>query len=241
MRKLRQTLGILLSAGAAILCIGARPAAASIYNVTFNDGNEGNWQTLYAQGFNTQLGASPTPGASVGDTVDLTSFSFFKSGTADSASNIQVAIFNTMYPNTVGLTTSSSSFVGLSTTTLASTASIATDAPEAFNFNNLPLVYGNDYMAMFCNVDGSGNITPVLVSAMAVNYSNTSPYLPASGYGTQTQYNYVTSNYISGGYFSAFSYAGDAAFSASLSTVPEPASLSMLGIAALAVLKRRPR
>jgi hypothetical protein len=143
----------------------------------------------------------------------------------------------------MGLTTASSSFVGLSTTILPTTAGIATDAAETFNFNNLQLTYGTDYMAMFCNVDGSGNITPVLVSAMAVNYAlqGDGNYHPVSNYGTETQYQYVTSNYINGGYFQAFSYAGDAAFSAALSTVPEPASLGMLGLGALAFLKRRSR
>jgi hypothetical protein len=220
-------------------------ASAASYSVAYTDG--GNWNTVYAQGFNTSLideGTAPS-GLNNGDAVSLNQFQFYMSGTVDSASNIQLAIFNTMYPNTVGLTTSSSSFVGLSTNTIASTASLSVGAPIAFSFNNLPLVYGNDYSAVYVNVGGDGSLTPVLVSSLTANYAlqSDSNYHPATNYGTETQYNYTTSNFISGGYFQAFGYAGDANFTASLSytAVPEPCSLALAmgGIGLLTLCFRR--
>src|ERR1700733_13590711 len=110
----------------AILPAGAQ----SPYTVSYPAG--GSWNAVYAQGFSTSLGATPVPGAANGDTVNLTQFQFFKSGTADSAANIQLAIFNTLYPNTTGLTTASPNFIGLSANTIASTASITLGAPITF-------------------------------------------------------------------------------------------------------------
>ena len=97
----------------------------------------------------------PNPGLANGTPVYLSQFQFFKSGNADTASNIQLAILNNIFPSnpTVNnLTTSSAPVVGLSNNTIASTAPIATGSPITFTFNNLPLVYGNDYAAMFVNV-----------------------------------------------------------------------------------------
>ena len=246
MSKLRRSSGIAAAMLAAFIVVGARPAMAQVpYSVTFNDGNEGSWNTVYAQGFNTAMGANPVPPANPGDTVNLSQFQFFKSGTADSATNIQLAILNNFFTNMTGLTESSPNFVGLSTNTLANTTSLTTGQAETFTFNNLPLTYGNDYGAVFVNVGAGGSLTPVLVSALTANYALQSDnnYHPVSNYGTETQYQYATSNSISSGYFSDFSYSGDAAFSASLSTlpVPEPASLGICGLAALGLLRRRAR
>ena len=69
--------------------------------------------------------------------VHLDRFQFFKSGTADTASNIQLAIVNNFFLNLQTFTTSSPELVGLSTNTIASTASIATGDPITFNFNHL--------------------------------------------------------------------------------------------------------
>jgi hypothetical protein len=227
-------------AGAILLAGSGTLASASSYTVAYTDG--GSWNTVYAQGFNTSLGAAPDPGANAGDPVTLSQFQFYKSGTADSASNIQLAIFNTMYPNTAAMSTDpSTGFVGLSTNTIASTASLNTGDPIAFTFNNLPLTYGTDYSAIFVNNSG-GTLTPVLVSALTANYvlESDNNYHPQTNYGTETQYQYTTSDYINGGYFSAFSYAGDADFSASLATVPEPASLGMIaGVGCLLARRRR--
>jgi len=227
----------------AALAMSALPAKAQTpYTVSYTDG--GTWNTVYAQGFSTSLGATPVPGANNGDTVDLTQFQFYKSGNSDSAADIQLAIFNTLYPNLTGLTTSSPNFVGLSANTIATTASLNSGDPITFTFNNLPLTYGNDYSAYFVNVSGS-SLTPVLVSALTANYVDLGggDYHPASNYGTESQYQYATGNYISGGYLNAFSYAGDADFTASLTTVPEPTTLALLsgGIILLTLRRRRAR
>ena len=227
----------IIAAGA----LAALSAKAQSYTVSYYDG--GTWNTVYAQGFSTSLGATPVPGASAGDTVNLTQFQFFKSGNSDSAANIQLAIFNTMYPNTVGLSTSSSSFVGLSANTIASTASLNTWDAITFTFNNLALTYGNDYSAVFVNVSGT-SLTPVLVSALTANYVDAGggDYHPASNYGTETEWDYTTSNYINNyGYFSAFGYTGDADFAATLTTVPEPATGAVMGLGVILALALRRR
>jgi hypothetical protein len=225
-------------------------AGATPYTISKTDG--GNWQTLYVQGFNSSLGATPSPGVSNGSPVYLTKFEFFKSGTADTAANIRLAILNNIFPNnpTVdNMTTTSSTVVGLSTNTVASTAAIATGDPIGFSFNSLPLSYGSDYAAVFVNVGtDTGNgapLTPVRVSALAANYADVGggDFHPTTNYGTESQFNYATSNFISNGFFSTFSYAGDANFRATLETVPEPASvgLTLLGVGLLTAGRNRNR
>jgi MYXO-CTERM domain-containing protein len=213
------------------------PVAAAPYTVAYSGG--GTWNDIYAQGFSTSLGASPAPGLANGAAVYLNQFQFFKSGSTDNTSNFQLAIFNTMYPNTVGLTTGSSSFVGLSTNTIAGTTSIALNAPISFNFNSLPLVFGNDYSAVFVNVGAGGALTPALVPGLTANYAMQADnnFHPVTNYGTETQFQYTTTNFINAGFFSAFSFAGDANFTASLTTtpLPEPSSL-VLGLIAVGLL-----
>jgi hypothetical protein len=239
MRKCEFHIGALVVLAAGLSFLPGMASAQTPYNISYTSG--GTWSTVYVQGFNTSLGASPVPAANVGDQVNLSEFDFYKSGTADSAANIQLAIFSSMYPNTVGLSTSTSGFIGLSTNTILSTAPIATGSPEQFFFNNLPLAYGTDYGALLVNVGAGGSLTPVLVSALTANYQleSDSNYHPVPNYGTDSQYNYATSNYISGGYFQAFNYAGDANFNASLTTVPEPASLGIVCACSLLLGARR--
>lgn len=224
------------------LALAISPAGAQT-TYTVADTAGGSWNTVYAQGFSTSLGATPVPGAVNGDPVALTQFQLFKSGNSDSAANIQLAIFNTMYPNTVGLTTGSASFVGLSANTIASTAPLSTGDAITFTFNNLALTYGNDYSAVFVNVSGNA-LTPVLVSALTANYALQGDgfFHPVGNYGTESQFQYTTSNFIQGnGFFSAFSYAGDANFSASLTAVPEPTSVMLLGTGMAFLMIRRLR
>ncbi len=221
----------------------------------------GSWQTLYVQGFNPSVTPSPDPGLSPSSTVNLTQFQFFKSGTEDTASNIRLAIIDNIFPSAptvTGITTTSAHFVGLSTNTIANTSvsqinpstglNWAVGDPETFTFSNLPLVYGNNYAAMFVNVGtdtGSGApLTPIQVSALAANFVETPPgsgtFLPTPNYGGDGNFNLATSNFISGGFFSTFSHGGDAVFSATLTATPEPAclALGMLGLALLGGRKR---
>ncbi len=203
-----------------------------------------NWQTLYTQGFTTSLGETgadtiPNPNPSglspnAGDPVSLTQFQFFKSGSVDGVSNIRLAISNTMYPNLSTFNTGSANFVGLSSNTIIDTTGIATGDPITFNFNNLPLVYGNNYSAIFVNVGADpGNgilpLTPIRVASLAVDFPETPPgsgiFLPSGNYGGDSNYTFATSNFISGNFFNAFGNAADADFLATFDAVPEPSSL----------------
>lgn len=237
--------------GLTLAAIGSGAVAAP-YTVSYMDG--GNWQTLYAQGFNSSLGATPNPGLSAGNPVYLTKFEFFKSGSADTASNIRLAIINGMFPSSptvTNMTSTSPTVVGLSTNTIAGTAGIATGDPIAFTFNNLPLSYGSDYAAVYVNVGtdvGNGApLTPVRVSSLAANYTDVGggDFHPTTNYGTESQFNYATSNFISAGFFNTFSYAGDANFRATIEAVPEPASVVLaaigLGLVAIGVGRRSTR
>jgi len=216
---------------AAVVFACSTPASAASY--TLGDTAGGHWNTVYVQGFNTSIigpsGTAPS-GLNNGDPVYLTSLSFYKSGNADSAANFQLAIINNIFPGSPtipGMTTSSGPFVGLSTNTIASTASLNTGDAITFNFNNLQLSYGSDYAAYFVNVGGGGALTPVLVSSLDANYvdDGTGNFYPQPNYGGVDVYTYATSNFISGGYFSTFSHGGDANFLATLSyTVPEPST-----------------
>jgi hypothetical protein len=224
----------LVAIAAVVVLACGTPALTAPYTVSYLDG--GTWNTVYAQGFNTALGATPNPGFSVGDPVTLAKFEFFKSGNADAASNIRLAIINAMYPNSPtvnAMTTTSPTVVGLSTNTIASTGGLSNGDPIEFHFANLPLTYGSDYAAVFVNVGtdvGNGApLTPVLVSALTANYVEVNPgdWHPATNYGTESEFQYTTSNFINAGFFSAFSYAGDANFRATFN-VPEPATMALV-------------
>jgi len=225
------------------------PASSAWADIAFTTGvtTGGNWQTLYVQGFRPSIAPTPDPGVAAGDTVFLNQFQFYKSGTADTAANIRLAIFNTMYPNLSGLSTSTSGFIGLSTNTIVSTAPLATGDAETFTFNNLPLTYGSNYGALFVNVGvdvGSGApLTPIRVSALAENYvdSGGGVFVPSPNYGGLDNFAYATSNFINGNFFSAFDHGGDALFTASLTAVPEPASLGLISLAGFALARRRSR
>jgi hypothetical protein len=236
---------ILAVAGAA-MAVPSSPASAAEFTTSYTDG--GSWNTVYVQGFRPSLTPTPNPGSAAGDSVYLDQFQFFKSGNADAASNVQLAIINNIFGDLSGLSTSSPLFVGLSTNTVASTAPLATGAAITFDFDNLALTYGNNYAAVFVNVGAGGSLTPVLVSALTTNYTEQPPgsgtFMPQTNYGTNDEFVYATSNFITtnqfGQFFNTFSFAGDANFVATLNTViPEPAFLSLGGLAILAVARRR--
>ena len=205
-------------------CTSSLPAAS--FSTSYLDG--GSWNTNYAQGFSPSVSPNPDLGIPfVGNNglatqVFLKQFQFFKSGNADTASNIQLAIVNAMYPqlsqNAGGqYYLPVNTIVGLSTNTIANTTAIATGQPITFSFNALPLSYDNSYAANFVNVGTDGNLYPVLVSTLTANYSLNpadNAYHPVTNYGTETQYQYSTTNFITAGYYNGYSFAGDANFSA---------------------------
>jgi len=217
----------------------ASAAVASQFTTSYLDG--GNWDaSVFAQGFTPGLEASPTPDPAP-DTVYLNKFEFFESGFEDSATDIRLAIFDTMYPYVPDMAIGGPNFVGLSTNTVANTDGLTVGAPISFEFDCLPLSYWGNYSAVLVNESG-GDLTPVLVAALTANYIETPPdsgtYVLESNYGydpANTDYNHVTSNFVNvTGYFEAFANASDANFRATFDTecVPEPASLglAMIGI-----------
>lgn len=231
-----------------ILGLTCLQASAQPFSVSYTDG--GSWNTIYAQGFSPSVSPNPNPGLADGDIVFLDEFSFYKSGTADSAANIRLAIINNIFGDIAGLSTSSPLFVGLSANTVASTAALATGSPITFDFDNLPLTYGNNYAAVFVNAGMDGSLLPVLVSSLTANYTESPPgsgtFRPQTNYGTESQFEFATSNFVTsdifGSFFSTFSFAGDANFTASFNPVPEPAALGIVaGALALAVVRRTRR
>ena len=208
----------------ALLAVGMMNAGASAapFTASYTDG--ASWNTLYAQGFNAFVNDGLSEPLDIGDLVPLSRFEFFKSGNVDEAANIQLAIITPFFINLDGLTTESDAFVGLSTNTIASTASIATGDPLRFNFENLELSFGEYYAAVFVNIDELGNVIPVLVSALHTDYIETEPgsgvYLPESNYdfdpNNPTDYFTSTSNFLNinefGTFFAGFEGAGDANF-----------------------------
>ena len=242
MSLLKSCTGIVMS-----LALCGQSATAATFNVSYLDG--GSWNTVYAQGFSPSVSPSPNPALAAVATTYLDSFQFFKSGNADAASNIRLAILNNLFADLTGLSTSHAAFVGLSSNTVASTGALATGEAINFDFASLPLTYGNNYAAVFVNVGGGGELTPVRVSALTANYTETPPgsgsFRPQTNYGTENDFQFATSNFINtnafGQFFSTFSFAGDANFNATLNTVPEPSALA-LGLAALATIRlTRPR
>lgn len=236
------------AAFAVVTLLAVVPAGAQSYTTAYLDG--GSWNTVYTQGFSTSLGATPDPGVANGSPVKLSKFEFFKSGNADGVANIRLAILNDIFPGSPTVTTmtsTSSTVVGLSTNTVASTAGIATGDPIAFDFANLPLVYGNYYAAVFVNVGadvGSGApLTPIRVSALTANYIDVGggSFQPATNYGANDDFRLATSNFISGGFFNTFSFGGDANFRATLNAVPEPGTccLTLMLATGVALVRRR--
>jgi hypothetical protein len=216
--------------------MGAAQLSAAPFTASYTDGN--TWETLYGQGFNAAINDGLTEPIEFFDPVPLSRFEFFKSGEADSVTNIRLAIIQPFYANVLGLTTSSAAFVGASTNTIASTANIATGDPIRFDFENLQLSYGDYYGAIFVNIDEVGNVTPVLVSALHADFVEVATgnpetpliYVPETNYDSNDipspesylnssqpiDYAMSTSNWPPSTppfeYFFGFSYGADANF-----------------------------
>jgi hypothetical protein len=225
-----------VAAVAFLIAASCTVVLAAPFTASYTDGN--SWNTLYGQGFNAFVNDGLSEPIEFGAPVPLSRFEFFKSGNADTAANIQLAIIAPFYASIQGLTTTSPALIGLSTNTVASTAGIATGEPIRFNFDELQLNFGDYYGAVFVNVDGLGNVTPVLVSAIHADYvaanpeSPTPTFVPETNYdvnppanladylnaSTPIDYNTSTSNFLTmnefGTYYFGFSYGADANFTA---------------------------
>jgi hypothetical protein len=217
MNRLNQK-GLVAALAATSLAAAALPTFAISFTTSYTAG--GSWRTVYAQGFRANVTPTPDPNHGPTDSVLLDRFQFFKSGSSDTATNIQLAIVSNYFLDlTPGqFTTNTSitpSFVGLSTNTIANTASIATGGAITFNFSHLPLNYGffdaqeffpANYVAIFVSNNG-GILTPVLVSTLGVNYISGQNEIE-SDYGQPGDYFLATSNYThtntSGTFFDTF-------------------------------------
>jgi hypothetical protein len=194
---------------AAVVATSLAASALSAFAVSFTTSYTagGTWRTVYAQGFRANVTPTPDPGHAPTDTVLLDRFQFFKGGTADTATNIQLAIVSNLFLDiTPGQfttnTTTTPAFVGLSTNTISDTASIATGGAITFNFNHLPLNYAffdaqqsfpANYAAIFVN-NNNGVLTPLLVSTLGVNYVTGQNEIE-SDYGQPGDYFLSTSNF----------------------------------------------
>ncbi len=177
------------------------------FTTSYTDG--ASWNSLYAQGFSPSEAATPNPGLPSDAIVPLDRFQFFKSGNVDSAMNFRLAIVSNFFLNLDTFTTASAELVGLSTNTIASTAGIATGDPITFNFDSLPLTYGNDYAAIFVTEGGGGALSPVLVATLLADYVEDPPgsgtYRPESHYGDpDIDYFKSASNFINANEFGQF-------------------------------------
>lgn len=222
----------LLVLAIATLCSLDSEGWAQPFTSSYTDG--GSWNALYGQGFNAFVNDDPGLSLEFGAPITLSRFEFFKSGNVDEASDIRLAIVNNFFLNLEDFTTSSAELVGLSSNTLATTANIITGDPVRFEFDELPLNFGDYYGAIFVNEDEAGNLTPVLVSALHTNYIETEPgsgvYLPESNYDfdpdNPTDYLTSTSNFLNtnefGTFLVGFDGVGDANFAAYFNyTFPE--------------------
>jgi hypothetical protein len=234
------------AAALVVLACGAPGLAAGPFEVNYLDGSQ--WNSVFAQGFSPSVQPTPDPALAAGDTVYLEYFEFEKSGNAD-ATNLRLAILSNLFADLTGLSTTHGAFVALSNNTLATTASIATNAMMTFDFDGLPLTYGNNYAAVLVTLGGDmTTLTPTLGPVITADYVENPPgsgnFVPETNYGTNSQFVYATSNFIStnafGSFFNTFSFAGDANFRAVFS-IPEPAGGLVLLSGLVVFVGRRAR
>lgn len=224
--------------------------SVSAVNITFMESylDGGSWDSIYAQGFSPGVEPDPDLGLNAGDGVFLESFEFYKSGNDDNPADLQLAIISPFFSNIKTFETTSSFLVGLSDNMISGTADIATGDPIAFDFSNTELEMGTSYGAVFVSQSGD-TLTPELVPALVANYVEDPPgsgtFVPESNYGTNMQFEYAVSNFISetvtDAFFNTFSDAADANFKATFSVIPEPASwlLGVMAVGTTALVRRR--
>lgn len=212
--------------------------------VSYTEGS--SWSTIYAQGFSPAVGSTPAMTLPAATPVELTNFQFFKSGNADTANDIRLAIIDGLFSDASSLADGMAPVLGVSTNVIGSTASLAVGDAISFDFDRLGLSYGGDYGAVFVTEGAGGALTPVLVSALTANYADdgSGTFRPESNYGTEDDFQYAVSNFIDsnafGQFFNVFSFAADANFRAQLSVVPEPTTaLLVLPLVGLLLSQRR--
>ncbi|HMP05246.1 MAG TPA: hypothetical protein PJ982_02760, partial [Lacipirellulaceae bacterium] len=83
----------------AVAVLSATAARAVNFTASYTDGSSWGESGLYAQGFNPYVNDGPDPGLAAGSTIYLNQFQFFKSGLADAAANIRLAIVSNYFLN----------------------------------------------------------------------------------------------------------------------------------------------
>lgn len=207
--------------------------------------------------------ATPSPQPSASSTVYLTSFQLTASNTysnTQAAGSTQTYLVieddgpSSGYANMSGLTTAT--VTGISTNAVDTTpADASAGTPLVWNFNNLAVPYGDYLTAALATVSGT-TITYIPADVQLVNFTEVNgSYYPDYNYGggpaadsstntttTTTNYNAAAFYSYSGGYFGAGPNAEDLVFTANFSTtVPEPASLALVGLSGLLLARRRAR
>lgn len=225
-------------------------AGSSVARAQFTISNPGtNPNTLVGQNFSPSVSPNPNPGLAATDNVFLQSFNFTSTGGAGNP-NTRLVILPGAYYDTNGnpngsFTPTIADATGISTNTVDTDAAL-NGAPLNFTFNNLSLVYGNSYEAVFATVGAGNTLSFIPVGAMYANYIESPPgsgiFVPVTNYGGAGNFNAsaLYPDFNGDGFFEADNNTADAAFTATF-LVPEPASLATLGLVGIGTLIRRRR
>jgi hypothetical protein len=238
-----------LSISHACFCIAtlaiAGAASAANFSITTPGANN---TTAAGQNFSPSVGNSPNPGLAAGSPVSMTSFAFTKGsgGTGNAATRLVVldgAFYDTNGGDGLFVPTTANA-VAVSTNTI-DTAAAADGASLNFAFSGATLTYGNNYTVAFATVGAGNALSFVPVNVKYIDYAETAPgsgvYLPTSNYGGTGNFNATAlfPDFNGDGYFEADSNAADTAFVATFQTVPEPATLAALLLAAPALFRQK--
>lgn len=273
----RYALRVSVLLAAATSFVFAATATASSFSVASSPGTAVNGSNIMGQDFSPSVStapedpsgytATPSPQPAAGATVYLTSFQFTASNIyngTQAAGNTQTYLIveddgpTSGYSNMSALTTAT--VTGVSTNAVDTTpADNTAGTPLIFNFNNLPVTYGDYFTAALATVSGT-TITYIAADIQLVHFTqdtlgdaNNGTYFPDTNYGggqsisnesttssSADNYNAAALYTYGGSYFGAGSNAEDAVFTANfLTAVPEPASAAMVGLLALVLIGRR--
>jgi hypothetical protein len=204
--------------------------------------------------------ATPSPQPAQNAQVFLNSFTFTKSGTFNApqaAGNANTFLViedsgsqTNGFTNFTGLTTAT--VTGVSTNSVDTTNTVATGTALTWNFNSLPVTYGDYLTAGMATISGT-TITFIPADIQLVRFSqdpNNSAFFPDANYGggpsitnesAAGNFNAAAAYTFGSGFFGTGSNAEDTTFTANFSTTPtpEPVSLGMLSLAGMALAGRR--
>ena len=241
------------------LCIAAVAlfsSAAVASAATFTEGDlvGGTWSDLHGQAFGPGIEPTPDLGLTGGDAVYLTGFELVRSGAGfgDPNADVYLAIMSAGFYDWNGdpdgsFTPTTGDAVGLSANAF-NPSTLSSGDSMLFTFGTgLELVYGNVYSATYVTIGGGGELTPVAVGSLIVDFVEVEPgvWKPDPNYGGENNFDavalYADSN--GDGYQEGSGLGADSHFQASFSTepVPEPGTAALLisGSAALLTTRKR--